>query len=402
MSGVITLSSCPKVYQLETHRCRIPESTCLEVEGFIQNLDMISLSDATEDDRIGLPVYLCRRRRPDGSVACHTGKGLSRTQAKVSLLMEAVERYCSEFRPEHEARLVCASLGELSRSHRVLDPRDLLLPQFSHDSREQVLRWVEGYDLLQEEPVFVPACSVFHPYPQEYHPLTNTHTNGIASGNTLEEAIFHGICEVVERDAWSIAKFNQAFSQAIVLQNREDEEFLLEIVRKYEAAGVSIIARNVTSDTGIPTIAAFAEDLLHPHREIVEGFGTHLDPKVAMARALLEIATTRALFLTREGGFPSLPVVSSYLEGLEEDSRLFAEEFQRLAELDTLATTDVRDDLQIVLERLRAMNFERVIVVDLTHPKFKIPTVRVVIPGMEVHCFDRSRRGPRLHQAMSL
>ena len=32
-----------------------------------------------------------------------------------------------------------------------------------------------------------------------------SHTNGLASGNVLEEAICHALCEVIERDAVSIA-----------------------------------------------------------------------------------------------------------------------------------------------------------------------------------------------------
>ncbi|MGC2572247.1 MAG: YcaO-like family protein [Candidatus Nitrosopolaris sp.] len=40
-----------------------------------------------------------------------------------------------------------------------------------------------------------PAISVF----------LYSHTNGLASGNILEEAICHALCEVIERDAISIA-----------------------------------------------------------------------------------------------------------------------------------------------------------------------------------------------------
>jgi len=46
------------------------------------------------------------------------------------------------------------------------------------------------------------------------------------------------------------------------------------------------------------------------------------------------------------------------------------------------------------LDRLRAVGIDRAIVVDLTKDTFKIPVVRVIVPGME-HSIDSGRPGPR-------
>ena len=40
---------------------------------------------------------------------------------------------------------------------------------------------------------------------QQYLRFCNSHTNGLASGNVIEEAICHALCEVIERDAVSLA-----------------------------------------------------------------------------------------------------------------------------------------------------------------------------------------------------
>ena len=67
---------------------------------------------------------------------------------------------------------------------------------------------MKGYDLIQDEEIYVPANAVFHPLPSRYDGvrLFRTNTNGLASGNEKEEAIFHGLAEVIERNAWLLAK----------------------------------------------------------------------------------------------------------------------------------------------------------------------------------------------------
>ena len=68
--------------------------------------------------------------------------------------------------------------------------------------------FLTGFDLLNNEEVFVPAGLAYYRYFPK-HPAVSvfqcSHTNGLASGNVLEEAICHALCEVIERDAVSIA-----------------------------------------------------------------------------------------------------------------------------------------------------------------------------------------------------
>jgi len=62
-------------------------------------------------------------------------------------------------------------------------------------------------EITDNKEYFVPANAVYHPYiPLKGISLFKSNTNGLASGNNIEEAIFHGIMEVVERDAWSILR----------------------------------------------------------------------------------------------------------------------------------------------------------------------------------------------------
>jgi ribosomal protein S12 methylthiotransferase accessory factor len=397
--ATFTLRPCPKAYILETHRSRAPADTLRFIEGMKETLGMKSFRDATALDRIGLPVFTCWRIRTDQSKTWHTGKGFTAVQAQVSLTMEAVERYCSEFRDEYRSRLVQDSYNNLKKKRlAVLDPAALILPQFSEYSPDDVLHWAAGYDLLGEEEVLVPACTVYHPFPLDDKPLINTHTDGIAAGNTMEEAVIHALMEVIERDAWSIVKFSGDARDAVVIEDRPENRFLSDIVEKFNRADIEIVAKDITSDIGIPVIAVFSQDLEHPDMIPIDGFGAHLDPKVAMARALTETATTRALFIQKygfDGLRKDLPAYY-FMDHAEEDFRFYAHAEKSLTEMEVGYDDDLLEDIRKSASILRSRGYERMIAVDLTRPDVGLPVVRVIVPGMEAFCFDKTRKGPRL------
>lgn len=393
----ISLKECPKVYILETHRSRTPESTLRFIETMKDLIGMLSFQDAACADRIGLPVFTCSRVRPDGSSTSHTGKGVSGIQAQVSLVMESIERYSSEFRDEYRDRLIKGSWNRLRTEFNALDPRELILSRYVDFTGDEELHWTWGTDLFSNENVLVPACAVYHPFHLDKETLVSTNTNGLASGNTMEEAVFHGLTELIERDAWSIAKFNEEMNEALEIEDLPEHRFLAEIVEKFERADVQVTARNITSDIGVPVIAAFSQDLAHPDMTPIEGFGAHLDPKVAMARALLELATTRAFFI-QSYGFSGLRETATgyFQDGETWDPRFHASARKSLGEMDAEYSSDILADIRIVMGRMEKRGLNKLIVCDLTRGDTNVPVVRTIVPGLEAYCFDRGRRGERL------
>ncbi len=393
----LTLKKCPKVYMLETHRSKTPDSTLRFVENMKDMLEMIDLQDATSLDRLGIPVFLCHRIRPDDSRTSHTGKGVSAIQAQVSLTMESIERFCSEYRSEYSSRLIKGSYASLKKKHNTLDPQSLILSVLNDYRPDGEIHWVWGTDILRQEEILVPACTVYHPFHLDEFFLINTHTNGIASGNTLEEAVIHGLAEVIERDAWSIAQYNRHFREALSVEDGAETRFIVDVIERYDEADIEIVAKNITSDVGVPVIAAFSRDLVHDNMIPIDGFGAHIDPKVAMIRSILEIATTRALFMLKFGLGGMNESMSGYFrEEDENDPRFYASELKKLSDMQSDYTEDIYEDILIMTGKLQKCGLDRVIAVDLTRPDVGIPTVRVIVPGMEGTCFDRSRRGDRL------
>jgi ribosomal protein S12 methylthiotransferase accessory factor len=392
------LNQCPKEYILETHRSRIPDDTLRFVEGMKEILGMKSFREVTNVDRIGVPVFTCYRERLDGSRTDHTGKGLSKTQAQVSITMEAIERYSAEFRSEDIKNLITGSYNRLRTKYKTLDPRELNLSQLSNYNIDDDLYWVWGHDLVKQENILVPACSVYHPFNLNENFLLDTNTDGLASGNTMEEAVFHGLTETIERDAWSIAKFRGEFTDAILIEGKPENQFLIDLIEKFDRADIQVVAKDISSDIGVPVIAAFSLDLIHENMMPIAGFGAHLDPKVALARALLELTTTRALLIQKYGIEDAGTTVPPYLqdENEYEDPRFYAYKQKSLAELEVGYSQDILEDIKTVMTKLEAQGLQKIIAVDLTRPELGVPTVRMIVPGMETYCFDSSRMGERL------
>lgn len=397
MAG-ITLKPCPKVYILETHRSRTPDETLHFIENMKGLIGMRGVREASELDRIGIPVFTCDRVRPDRSKTSHTGKGVSPIQAQVSLTMEAIERFSSEFRDAYRERLVRGSYDRLKSDFNILDPREMVLSGASDYQADRVIHWTRGYDVGRDEDILVPACAVYHPFHLDEAFLLETHTNGLASGNTLEEAVVHGLAELIERDAWSIARYKRDYSDALYIEDHPGNRFIVSIFEKFEDAGIEIVAKDITTDIGIPVIAAFSRDLVHPTMKPIDGFGAHLDPRVAMVRSLLEIVTTRALLIQKCGIEGLKEPVTSYLgdHGNDEDPRFYAYGRKGLRDLEVGYSEDILLDIRAMVARLEARGLKRVIAVDLTRPDTAVPTVRMIVPGLETYCFDRTRIGERI------
>ncbi len=390
------LSSCPKAYRAETQRAVDPETTLRTVEKIVPATGITRIAEITGLDRVGIPVFSCiRPTAADGAISVYNGKGATPLAARVSAIMEGIERYSAEVtdRPLTTARF--AELG----SGVAVDPVDLVLP--AHADPDAQLPWVEGREIVSGEPVLLPAHAVFHPLPLGAPRLFRTSTNGIASGNTLEEAVFHALAEVIERDAWSIVEATWDAGPAITGAAYPAVQALLD---RFADANVPVVLRDITSDIGVPTIAAVADDpVLRDPALLVIGMGTHTNPAVACLRALTEVAQSRA---TQIHGAREDTTTGDLRRsiGYDRARRLNRYWFEATRTIETgaipaLDSDDFLEDIRLVCDRLHVVGLDRVCAVDLTRPECGIPVVRVVVPGLECFAMDTERRGDRCRHA---
>ncbi|NLU04421.1 MAG: YcaO-related McrA-glycine thioamidation protein [Methanothermobacter sp.] len=382
-----------------THRAVRPSET---LKAFGNKLSMIGVTRITEIthlDRIGIPVFSAiRPTAEDGAVSIYAGKGATRTQARASAMMEAFERYSAERKPEDE------TFTAHPEDCDGLDPESLILPG-STDLKSE-LEWINAENLTGDEEVPVPANAVFHPYnpPEGCMSLFRSNTNGLASGNAREEAIFHGLMEVIERDAWSLFEARRG-PKVEVDCSGTDNDIISGLLEKFHAAGVEVTLVDLTADTGVATVAAVADDtVLRDPALLTTGVGTHLDPEIAVIRALTEVAQSRA---TQIHGTREDTVRAEFMRraGYERMKRLNRHWFSEpedtitLDEMEDLSTRSFRGDLEITLRKLRESGLEDVFYVDLTRD-VGVPVVRVIVPGLEVFSVDPERVGRRIRSSI--
>jgi ribosomal protein S12 methylthiotransferase accessory factor len=376
-----------KKYFEGTHRVKYPEQTLALVEPLMPELGVEKVEDITSCDRVGIPCFSAYRpRAARGGTRYHAGKGKDPVQAKVSSLMEAAERYSGEYRRDPMEYL---SLDEIDLS-RAVHPDDLFPSR--HLQPGEKIHWSHCTDLFSGEGVLVPSNAVFHPYDTlgMAFPLFRSDSNGLASGNVPEEAILHGLLEVMERDAMSRAEQARSLGKRLDLDRNCPAR---EVFDRFESAGIEVHLWLLNGPTRIPTVAAAGDDLVaRDPALLVMGSGTHPDPAIAALRALTELAQSRASHL--RGGREN-PDRRRLLEkaGYERIKRINREWFASaktvsLTSLEDLSTPYIDDDIRVALGELRPLA-ERACVFDLT--RTRIPVVRVIVPGLEVSHVNKER-----------
>jgi ribosomal protein S12 methylthiotransferase accessory factor len=391
------LKSCKKTYNNETQRAVTLPETLARIEPKVPAAGITRVADITSLDRIGIPVFSCiRPTAMDGAITVYNGKGATIEESRISAIMEGIERYSSEL---HDRKVRLAPYVDVMATENVLDPKDLILPEGTET--ERLIPWVEGFDIANDQPILVPAHAVFHPLPRNFRPLFRTSTNGLAAGNTIEEAVFHALAEVIERDAWSLAEATRDTGPAVIDISDSQVDGMQ---RKFADAQVEVTVRDITSDIGIPTMAAVADDvLLKDPMLLTIGIGTHTSARIAVIRALTEVAQSR---LTQIHGAREDTTVAEMKKkiGYDRAKRINRYWFRDngtsgFSTIPSYDSDDFLTDIRYMIGALNKQGLDRVIVCDLTRDEIGVPAVRVIVPGLEVFAMDPERRGERLNHA---
>ena len=345
-------------------------------------LGITRLANLTGLDDLGVPVYSAIR--PQGrSLSTSQGKGFTDAAAAVSALMESIETWHAEHivRPR-----VTGSVASLRKTMPLIDVSGL--PTDGRVAKSAVIDWVEGWDLLSQSPRWVPIDAVSLDCVGVTAPRYAVTSNGLASGNHLREAMVHGVCEVIERDAE--ASWRMAGDERRVILDTIDEPRCQDVIARARRAGARVVVWDLTSDVGVPVYGAvLLEDPNSPTGRALGihfGFGCHLEPRIAVARALTEAVQTRLTYIagSRDDFFPS-----DYERGM--DPNLLADAWQRITEADTepvdladaprLSTKTFDGDLSVLTSALRDVGVQQIVAVDLTRAEYGVPVVKMLVPG---------------------
>lgn len=377
-----------KTYRSGTHRTVAPADTLARVRPLMARMGITRVANITGLDRIGIPVVMVCRPN-SRSLAVSQGKGVDLADAKVSGLMEAVETFHAE---TITLPLKLGSFRELSRSHPLVNVAALPRAAASPYDDDQPLLWIEGRDLIGGSRLWLPYELVHTNYTLTRGPASGwfpANTNGLAAGNHILEAVGHGLCEVVERDATTLWKHgSERLKRERTLDLATvDDDACRAVLDKFERADIAVKVWETTSDVGIASsyclVMGRGDDAADPEF----GGGCHPAREVALLRALTEAAQARTTYIagSRDDFWPedySPTLRTRRLRACRAlmDGHVPVRDFH---EVPTREADSIRDDVTWMLERLRAVGIEHAVVVDLTKPELGLPVVRVVVPGLE-------------------
>jgi ribosomal protein S12 methylthiotransferase accessory factor len=217
------------------------------------SLGLTRLADVTGLDRIGIPVVLAVR--PEARyLSVDAGKGMTLAYARASAAMECVERHAGE-----HASPPCwrATYSKCRAQHRVIERERLPFSRHSLFSDALQIDWTLAWDIVLDDQIAVPLAVVaLDRYRRaEADPLPfQTGSNGLSAGNTLAEAIFGGLCEVIERDALAcIRRKWEMFDQPPARLALDDPGLAVgdatrAALARYRAAGIELVAFDCRND----------------------------------------------------------------------------------------------------------------------------------------------------------
>ncbi|MYL51670.1 TOMM precursor leader peptide-binding protein [Halobacillus litoralis] len=340
------------------------------------------------------------------------GRTNSYAASERTAILEGLERFCG-MDPKGKRTRVYDRYSNLRSALHPLDVGVHSVEQyrkkgfpFSPYHPDKKMNWVWGYSLVQEKPILVPERLAYYSMGCGGGYIFET-SNGCAIGGSREEAIFHGMMEVLERDSFLLSWYAELPLPRIDPYSSGDQELHMMIDRMKEIAGYDLYLYNATMEHGIPCILTIIKKINADSGDLnlICAAGAHLDPVKAVKSAVFEsvgmIEPLNKEFKKNKKSYVKMLHDSSLVKKMDDhgmvyglpeaEERLgfllnqdrpmqtFEEAFQRKR-----AHPDLTEDLKDLLEVFQRLNLD-VIVVDQTAGELErngLHCVKVLIPGM--------------------
>ena len=435
----ILLKSQKKLRGKLSSRIKPVEETIKTILPVSSSIGITRLADITNMDILGIPNFSAVLPGTEDYIWVYNGKGATRMDAKASALMESIERY-SSLPSGNRKKMIQGSYNELSKVSKTLHPSNVVEPTILEYDDEMIMDFLSGYDLANNEWILIPAPLAlfrYSPKPPAINPFAYHHTNGLASGNVLEEAICHSLCELIERDATSLAELNASAlpynflrtmtkylsENGLQIDPVDGTEFvdddskypdvdisnidfkpISNLVKKFNDAKIPLIIKDITSPIGVPTFnASSIEWISEDYGYLAEGHGTHPDARIALLRAITEVSQTRAANI--QGARDDLRKISYGNSNSDEKKTwqfMKSKNTIQFSDIKSFINDDILDDINFILSRLVSNGLNQIIVVDLTNPQIMIPVVRTIVPGLETFKITKAIIGKRGRESFNL
>ena len=231
------------------------------------------------------------------------GKGADIPHMFVSTLGEAVERFLGSLAIYEKAEEIeYGTIKQMaSRGHNCLGPEDLPLfheEQFKRGdlyyqrfTEDSFLGWIEGKRLLSGDAVWLPVqiVALFYSLHPEEDLVGYSTSGGLASHISTEEALFHGITELIERDAVNLRWVSRMPPEPIELDRPIRSRGLQKLLEMSRGVpGGSTFYLQTTDIPEVPVVTVMEVCNWLKKWSYYAGGGVNLDIDEAMLQALTE------------------------------------------------------------------------------------------------------------------
>lgn len=344
------------------------------------------------------------------------GEGFSFTSADVALIKclgEAAERFSTFIKSKS---IIAESLKKL-RENKVphLDPQTVTGVQDQEWVENAKINWVQGWELTSRKPILIPSQLVWlseSRYKGEkliYPPIST----GAASSSALSSAVYQGICECLERDAYMITYLRKLSRQRVNLLSHST---LAELQEKAERYNLEIAVFEITTDIPVPTFMALTIDRTGYGPAVTVGLKADLDPLVAIQGAIEESFHPRNWLRAKyeDGERQKKENLNNLIQrGLFWYDQLMLKHLDFLLK-NNLPAKDISEFRLMdwsgknkfgILKKIITANKLRTYVVEITHPELKqvgIRVAKVIMPDLQPLYLQEKYRcwqGKRLDEA---
>ena len=401
------------------HRALTPQQTVQQHEHLISPITGVVTELVRVTDPANPLVHTYRAGHAFGSATSlrglrstlkhkSSGKGKTDSQSRASGFCEAVERYSGIYQgDEPRQRATFAELGELAInpeaclciSDSQYANRDAINEnrQAAHDwipdhfDPSQPLDWTPVWSLTEQRHKYLPTAFCYYNYPQpKDQSFCRADSNGNAAGNTLEEAILQGFFELVERDSVALWWYNRLQRPAVDLTSF-DEPYFTDLQGYYADHDRDLWVLDLTADLGIPAFAGVSRRTVGDSERLILGFGAHLDPTIAILRALTEV-NQLGLELDRVpddqlDGDAKLWLLEATLDNQPYLAPDLTQPLKTIQDYPKRWGDDIRDDVMTCVNIVQQAGLET-LVLDQTRPDIGLNVVKVIVPGLR-HFWSR-------------
>ena len=220
------------------------------------------------------------------------GKGTTAAQAWCSAAFEWFERESMSYSGDVEViRAPYRAVADIALDvPRYLSGLVAGLDRGERFDPDGEIDWVWAMCLRRRRPLLVPAPAAYvfnGRFRGSAIHWPRRGSSGQAAGCTLEDAILEGLLEVVEHDACFTAYRTGVPFPSLDLAT-VDDPVSRGIIDRLEASGCRLQARDVTNELGVPVLDVYVLNDEDPLRCFSCGCAAHLDPRIALRRALTE------------------------------------------------------------------------------------------------------------------